>query len=169
MNGANETLTIYGVAESEAGLYSDGHATREALRVAALSDCTWPARDEILKKVISELLIDHLLGFAVHARRHLSVDPSPGATVLDVSGRLQKRADVKGFNGTLWRALQHIVHAKSLMVVPVEVGESLFTSSKDLRISHVQVTDEDSTTVYICPFGLAHSFLSRRALQTQSN
>jgi hypothetical protein len=152
---------MYGVTEETVAAHSDLHATREALLLAALSDATWPASDMRMTELVVELMIQHCLSFSISARRHLSVRKAEGVEVPDLSARLPRRLNVESYSGGLWRALQTIVHSKSIMVLPISVGEDRFGKSGDVRICYLKVTDENGNSEYYCPFGLAHSYLGR--------
>ena len=154
-------VAIYGVTEDTAAAYADGQATRDAIRVAGMADATWPASDKRMTELVSEILIEHVLSFAIHARRHLKLRPSEGLQVADVSARLPKRYEVESFTGNLWRALQIIIHSKSIMSVPIHTGESLFTKAGDQRICYLKVIEEQGKEHYFCPFGLVHTYLAR--------
>ncbi len=153
----------YGIIPETAAVHADGIATREALRLAALAYCKWPSKDEQLIKIVSEIVVRQVQDFAIAARRAIEIEKLPQISVLDVHNHDGLKVHVEGYKGTLRSALGKIIHARKIIVVTWTTGNKLFTKMGDRRISHIQV-QSDKGECFLCPFGLAHTYLSRHSL-----
>ncbi len=151
----------YGIVPETVELHADGIATREAILVAGLADCTWPSHDERLVRLISEVMVKHIGDFAIAARRSLEISDQRNIAVYDISRRLGIRVNIRTYGGDLWNAVNCIIHARKIVVMTWEMGAKLFPKVSDRRISHLNVHSDQGSEVYLCPFGLAHAYLGR--------
>jgi len=159
----SKTQLNYGISPETSSVHADGIATREALRLAAMSFCKWPSKDEQTIKLVSELLVKQLQDFAIAARRAIELENLPKINVLDVHNHDGLKVDVERYAGTFRAALGMIIHAHKIIVITWTTGNKLFTKMGDRRVTHVQV-QSDKGEAFLCPFGLAHTYLSRHDL-----
>lgn len=160
--GANTQIN-YGILPETSAVHADGIATREALRLAAMSFCTWPSTDEQIIKLVTELLVKQVQNFAIAARRAIELENLPRIEVLDRHNHDGLKVNVERYSDSFRAALGMIIHAQKIIVITWTTGNKLFTQASDRRVTHVQV-QSDKGEVYLCPFGLAHTYLSRHDL-----
>lgn len=132
-------------------------AERRAIDLLAYGSTIFPDADEV-KSIATERLLDLGVEFAVSARRCFEVDGSKVAIVAsrfsyELNGLARQETD-------LWKALNGIIHARSLQVHFCQSPEEIFATDGNVVALHFIYETDRYPKTYVDIFGMAWAFLS---------